>query len=146
MKPVALPPDWSQMGLPCDAQGPVFAEPWQGQVFALTVALHQRGVFAWSEWAQYLGSAIKDAQRAGDPDLGDTYYEHWCSALENLLRDRQIAAPMALASLRQAWRLAAEKTPHGKPIVLRRTGLMGAGPDSRSGSAPRFNPGTDSGH
>ena len=28
--------------LPKDVEGPVFAEPWQAQAFALTVGLHQR--------------------------------------------------------------------------------------------------------
>ena len=117
-------PSWAALGLPCNVQGPVFAEPWQAQVFALTLALHQRGLFDWSEWAQYLNRAITAAQQAGDPDLGDTYYQHWCSALEVLLRDKDVAAPMALSSLRQAWRLAAEKTPHGQPVVLMRSALL----------------------
>jgi len=105
-------------GLPCDAQGPVFAEPWQAQAFALTLRLHERGVFAWPDWARYLSEAIRDAQASGDPDLGDTYYVHWVTALERLLRDQQIAAPLALAGLRQAWRTAAEATPHGQPVRL----------------------------
>ncbi len=105
-------------GLPCDAEGPVFAEPWQAQAFALTVALHRRGLFEWSEWAGYLSRAIRDAQAAGDPDLGDTYYRHWLVALERLLLDKRVAAPLALAGLREAWRTAAEATPHGQPVRL----------------------------
>ena len=29
-------------GLPCDAEGPVFREPWEAQAFAMTLTLHQR--------------------------------------------------------------------------------------------------------
>ena len=36
-------------GLPGDATGPVFREPWEAQAFAMVVALHERGVFTWSE-------------------------------------------------------------------------------------------------
>jgi nitrile hydratase accessory protein len=104
--------------LPCDAQGLVFSEPWQAQAFALTLRLHERGVFAWAEWAQYLSQAIREAQQQGDPDLGDTYYTHWVSALERLMVDKGIAPPMALAGLRQAWRNAAELTPHGEAVTL----------------------------
>ena len=104
--------------LPCDSQGPVFAQPWQAQVFAITLALHERGLFAWSEWASYLSAAIRDAQAAGDPDLGDTYYDHWLAALERLLLDKGVVEPLVLTALRQAWRVAAERTPHGEPITL----------------------------
>ena len=37
-------------GMPVDADGPVFAEPWQAQAFAMTLALHQNGLFTWVEW------------------------------------------------------------------------------------------------
>lgn len=104
--------------LPCEAQGPIFSEPWQAQAFALTLRLHERGVFAWTEWAEYLSQAIRDAQQGGDPDLGDTYYTHWVTALERLLVDKGIAPPLALSGLRQAWRNAAEVTPHGEPVML----------------------------
>ena len=41
----ALPP------LPRDEGGPVFAEPWQAQAFALAVRLSAQGHFTWKEWA-----------------------------------------------------------------------------------------------
>ncbi len=37
-----------------------------------------------AEWAQRLAEEIQRAQAVGDPDLGDTYYQHWLSALERL--------------------------------------------------------------
>ncbi|MEK9720896.1 MAG: nitrile hydratase accessory protein, partial [Quisquiliibacterium sp.] len=45
-------------------------------------------------------------------------YEHWLAALERLLIDKGVVMPLKLTSLRQAWRAAAERTPHGQPIVL----------------------------
>jgi nitrile hydratase accessory protein len=117
--------------LPCDAQGPVFAEPWQAQAFAMTLRLHERGLFTWTEWAAHLSAAIRDAQARGDADAGDTFYVHWVQALERLLVDKGVAAPLALAGLRQAWRSAAEATPHGEPVRLnaaaRRLGALGPG-------------------
>ncbi len=52
--------------IPRGAEGPVFREPWEAQAFAMAVALHQRGLFAWSEWATTLADEIKRAQAAGD--------------------------------------------------------------------------------
>ena len=35
--------------IPRDAEGPVFAEPWEAQAFALTMRLHVRMTFAEAE-------------------------------------------------------------------------------------------------
>ena len=101
-----------------DDQEPVFAAPWQAEAFALTVSLHQRGVFEWSEWAQHLAAAIRRAQQNGDPDLGDTYYLHWLGALEDILVTKGIASTAALGDLQERWRVAAAATPHGEPISI----------------------------
>lgn len=104
--------------LPCDVEGPIFAEPWQAQAFAMTVALHQTGLFTWPEWAEALSQEIKRAQAEGDPDRGDTYYDHWLNALEALVIAKGVADETLLAALRDAWDRAADATPHGEPIVL----------------------------
>ncbi len=106
-------------GLPGDATGPVFREPWEAQAFAMVVALHERGVFTWSEWAEILGDEIRRAQATGDPDRGDTYYRHWLAALERIVTQRQITDDATLGRFRNAWERAADRTPHGTPIELR---------------------------
>ena len=105
--------------IPRDADGPVFREPWEAQAFAITLALHERGVFTWSEWAAALGTEIKRAQAAGDPDTGETYYLHWLAALERLVAEKGVTSGEALARTKHAWVLACERTPHGKPIELK---------------------------
>jgi nitrile hydratase accessory protein len=104
--------------LPRDADGPVFREPWEGQAFAMALALHQRGLFTWSEWAAALAQEIKAAQAAGDPDTGSTYYRHWLKALERMVADKQLASGTTLEHHRVAWARAAARTPHGAPIIL----------------------------
>lgn len=106
--------------LPRDDGGPVFAAPWQAQVFAMAVKLHERGHFTWPEWADHLSAEIKRAQAAGDPDRGDTYYDHWLRALETLVAEKGLIAAPDLAARRDAWDRAAKATPHGEPIVLGR--------------------------
>jgi nitrile hydratase accessory protein len=105
-------------GLPRDEGGPVFSEPWEAQAFAVTLALHERGLFTWSEWAQALGTRIAAAQGEGDPDLGDTYYHHWLGALENLIAAKGAASIAELVRHQGAWHHAADRTPHGQPIEL----------------------------
>jgi nitrile hydratase accessory protein len=104
--------------IPRDAEGPVFREPWEAQAFAMTLALHERGLFTWGEWAQCLAQEIKRAQDAGDPDTGETYYHHWLAALERVIAEKGVSDPATLARYRDAWDHAADRTPHGQPIEL----------------------------
>ncbi len=105
--------------IPCDAEGPVFREPWEAQAFAMALALHERGVFTWTEWAATLSEEIKRAQAAGDPDTGETYYRHWLATLERLVATKGVATSDLLHRYRDAWDHAADRTPHGQPIVLK---------------------------
>jgi nitrile hydratase accessory protein len=104
--------------IPRDAEGPVFREPWEAQAFALTLALEERGLFTWGEWAAALGEEIRRAQAAGDPDTGETYYRHWLAALERIAEEKRLTDAETLARYRDAWDHAADRTPHGDPIEL----------------------------
>ena len=104
--------------IPRDNDGPVFREPWEAQAFAMTLALHERGLFTWSQWAAALAAEIKRAQAAGDPDTGETYYAHWLAALEKIVADKGVTTQKTLHRTRDAWDHACDRTPHGKPIVL----------------------------
>ena len=106
-------------GVPRDADGPVFREPWEAQAFAMTLALHERGVFTWPEWAAALAAEIKRAQAAGDPDTGETYYSHWLNTLEKLVAEKGVTTADTLHRYRDAWDRASDRTPHGQPIELR---------------------------
>ncbi len=108
--PLGLAPD--------NSAAPVFAEPWQAQAFAMVLQLHQRGLFTWPEWAAALSAQISAARAAGDADLGDTYYRHWLGALEQIVASKGATQAAELARYAQAWDHAADRTPHGQPIVL----------------------------
>lgn len=105
-------------GIPRDSDGPVFREPWEAQAFAMAVTLHARGVFTWQEWADALSAEIKRAQAAGDCDDGSTYYVHWLATLETLVAAKGVASMDTLQRYQHAWDHAADRTPHGAPIVL----------------------------
>ena len=101
--------------IPVDDDGPVFAEPWQAQAFAMTVKLHEKGAFTWPEWAEALSGELK---AAGEHDSVDNYYLHWLSALEKLLDQKSIVHTDEREMCKSAWDKAARATPHGTPIVL----------------------------
>ena len=106
-------------GLPRDEEGgPVFREPWEAQAFAMVMALAERGVFTWKEWAATLAAEIARAQAAGDPDTGETYYHHWLAALERIVTAKGLTTEAMLVRCHDAWDAAADRTPHGKPIEL----------------------------
>jgi nitrile hydratase accessory protein len=88
-----------------------FEEPWQAQAFALTLELHQRGAFSWSEWAAALAGAI-----AAAPDA--PYYEAWITALESLARVKNLTDGAELSQRKHAWEHAYLTTPHGRPVEL----------------------------
>lgn len=116
-----LPPELLPPGM--DRAEPAFAEPWQAQAFAMTLQLHERGLFTWPQWAAALAAQIVQAQSAGDPDRGDTYWQHWLAALESLVAERLPAAAPGggaaeLQRWRDAWACCAERTPHGRPLAL----------------------------
>src|SRR3974390_501897 len=113
-------------GIPRDDDGPVFREPWEAQAFAMAHLLHERGVFTWSEWAMALGEEIKRAQAAGDPDTGETYYQHWLPTLERMGAAKGGSDPATLTRYHDAWDRAAARTPHGTPIELRDEDFVGS--------------------
>jgi nitrile hydratase accessory protein len=107
-------PDLNLPRLPRDQDGPVFAEPWQAQAFALAVKLSEHGHFTWKEWA----AALADELKAAEPDDGSRYYEHWLAALERLAIAKGLTNPAAMLERKQAWADAYRHTPHGKPVEL----------------------------
>ena len=104
--------------LPRDEGGPVFAEPWQAQAFALAVRLSEQGHFTWKEWAAALAEELKSAADRGEPDDGSRYYEHWLAALERLVTCKGLSDPASLLARKEAWADAYRHTPHGKPVEL----------------------------
>jgi len=78
--------------LPRDDAGPVFAEPWQAQAFAVVVELTEAGTLTREEWADQLGAVLKEAEARGEYDTGQRYYDHWLTALERIVVEKNLAA------------------------------------------------------
>jgi nitrile hydratase accessory protein len=128
-------------GLPRDTGGPVFAEPWQAEAFALAVRLSAQGYFSWKEWAAALADELASAERRlahatqhrsdaaqrsavalpqpPQADDGSLYYQCWLTALERLVVAKGLADPASLLAQKEAWAEAYRSTPHGLPVDLR---------------------------
>jgi nitrile hydratase accessory protein len=104
--------------LPRDRGGPVFAEPWQANAFALAVKLSEQGHFTWKEWASSLADTLKAAADRGEPDDGSRYYDHWLTTLERLAIAKGLTDQETLVARKDAWIRAYRNTPHGRPVEL----------------------------
>lgn len=98
--------------LPHDEEGPVFSQPWQAEVFSLACALHENGLFSWSEWAETLAAVIKEMPEDTE------YYQCWLTALERISINKELVDDDSLSERHDAWDRAARATPHGKVIKL----------------------------
>src|SRR5210317_2043744 len=82
-----------------DAPAPVFEEPWHAQVFAITVALNEAGVFQWTDWANRFGATLKQRGLTHELNGGSDYFHAWIETLEDFLADQKIALPSDLQVL-----------------------------------------------
>ena len=97
---------------------PVFDAPWQASVLAMADALVERGIITPAAWSEALGAALKEAERAGEPDTAATYYRCALAALERVAEAHGGISSAALGERRHAWEAAYRSTPHGKPVRL----------------------------
>jgi nitrile hydratase accessory protein len=97
---------------------PVFAEPWEAEVFALAVKLSEQGYFTWKEWAATLADELKAATDRGEIDDGSHYYHYWLAALEKLVTVKGLTDQEAMERCKEAWADAYRHTPHGEPVQV----------------------------
>jgi nitrile hydratase accessory protein len=81
----------------------------------MAVHLNERGLFAWSDWAECLSAELHKPGRAED---GNDYFDCWVAALSGLLIRHGVADADQILALQHSWQRAAKATPHGKPILL----------------------------
>ena len=92
--------DTADAQLPLDGPGApprkngelVFAAPWEGRAFGITLALYDQDLFEWEEFRQRLIAEIGAWERAHPDGEGWSYYACWLAALESLLSDKGICA------------------------------------------------------
>ncbi|MFM7438599.1 MAG: nitrile hydratase accessory protein [Snowella sp.] len=101
-----------------DSGDPVFRDSWEAEAFAIGNLLIKQGFLSCSEWVEIFSQEIKAAQAQGDPDQGDTYFSHWCSALERICVERGLTNWAAYQEQLDLWHQAVLNTPHGVPLSI----------------------------
>lgn len=81
----------------------VFQDPWEGEVFAMAVALCEQGLYSWGEFRDYLISELAAAEQKEVPEeQWPSYYECWLAAFESLLVQKNILTTKKIEA-RAAW-------------------------------------------
>lgn len=104
--------------LPQKRGEPVFRDSWEAEAYAIGNLLVKDGRLSRAEWMELMATAIRSAQAAGDPDCGDTYYQHWCAALEAFCQQKGWVSADDYQQLLALWARAIANTPHGVPLAL----------------------------
>lgn len=107
--PVDLPLDGAVA--PPRANGElVFAAPWEGRIFGLTMTLVEARILTWSDFQAELVNEIREWQANHDIETHPySYYDRWLAAFERVLAEKGLVAASLLAA--KAEELA--ERPHG---------------------------------
>ena len=103
---------------PFSPRDEVFEEAWHAQTLALADTMVKAGHFSANDWAEALGTALKDADVNGEPDNTETYYHCAIKALEQLVAGKTSIDPTTLSERKDTWERAYLATPHGQPVKL----------------------------
>lgn len=77
-----------------------FDEPWQGRVFATTMALCEAGVIDYESFREHLIEEIGERDQTAHPI--DDYWSAWQDAIEHLLAERAICTSNDIAERARA--------------------------------------------
>ena len=95
----------------------IFQAPWEGEAFAMAVALCGGGIYPWGDFQGRLIAAIAAADgKQFPPETQPTYYEHWLIALEALLIEKRILSK-ARIDRKATWLARAASGSHMRSFV-----------------------------
>ena len=95
-----------------------FDEPWQAELFAVTVHLSERNLFSWAEWTDEMVEQIKKVKLIRPIDGSNDYYNIWLQALIELISTKGITDAETISDVQNRWAIAYRNSPHGKPVEL----------------------------
>jgi nitrile hydratase accessory protein len=97
---------------------PPFNDSWEAEAYALGNLLVKLNHVTPKEWMDLMAESIQEAQSFGDPDTGETYYQHWCRSLEKFCFETGLSHPSDHREILDLWKRAISNTPHGVPLSI----------------------------
>ena len=80
-----------ETALPRQSGELIFQDPWEGEVFAMAVALCEQGLYPWGDFQAQLITAIAASEHLPlPPEQQPTYYENWLTAFEALWLEKGV--------------------------------------------------------
>lgn len=95
-----------------------FHDSWEAEAYALGNLLVKLNHVTPKEWMELMAESIQEAQSFGDPDTGESYYQHWCRSLEKYCFKTGLSHPSDHREILALWKQAINNTPHGVPLKL----------------------------
>jgi nitrile hydratase accessory protein len=95
-----------------------FNDSWEAEAYAMGNLLVKLNHLSPKEWMDLMAESIKEAQNHGDPDTGDTYYNHWCRSIEKFCFLSGLSDPDQHRNNLDLWKKAINNTPHGVPLAI----------------------------
>ena len=105
--------------IPCDAEGPVFREPWEAQAFAMTLALYDRGCSPGRNGRRRSATRSRRRRPPAIPTPAKPITGTGSTRWSGSWRRKGVADAKTLHRYYHAWDHAADRTPHGQPIELK---------------------------
>lgn len=99
----------AEASIPRD-EGPLFPQAWHARVFALIVALVERGQIAWTDFQPALVQHLKQEQSAGRShgEINERYFDAWLEAAEKVLAERRFFTDGEMAEQQERIRATVE--------------------------------------
>ena len=101
-----------------DSPPVVFETPWHAELFAITVHLHNKGVFCWPDWTARFSHALAIAGAHHSLDGSNDYYDVWLDTFIQFMAEQGVTDEIAIDGMSEKWRKAFLHTPHGMPVTL----------------------------
>lgn len=92
------------------------SEPWQGHLYAITLAIFDKGIFTKQEFMLSFRKHYSKKVKLQSFDYDVDFFLVWLLSLESIIIDLKFGVPAELNGLKNKWRTAFLNAQHGNPV------------------------------